>query len=208
MYMKFLKPVSLNEENKFYNELNIDKPKNIINFNKNYILIVLDNIGGWYLSMDNYLLKLKLIINYIKLNVENNFKFKIRLHPKNREDTNLQTNIKNNFRNIEFDNSNIESHLGQCLCYFFLHSHLAYYYLYHGCLVFCFENNSLYKKYVLNEKHLFILNNLKSNTNNNVLKNYLMNRDKLFRILINQSIFYKNNYEERFAKKIFLYLNN
>lgn len=200
--MKFLGKISIEKEKKFYKNLGIDKPKNNINYGNIYILIILDNIGGWYLKEENYILKIKKII--LEIRQFSNLEIQIRLHPKNRDDNLIKNNIIKNFPNILFNDKKIEDNLKDTYLFITQHSNLAYYYLYHSCIVFTFDKDSLYYNYIFNKKDLFIIKDL-INFN---FKNYLLKRDILFRLLMNQSIFYLNEYEKIFTRKILLYLKN
>lgn len=196
--MKYLGEISNDNENNFYKNLNLEKPKNLINKGDKYNLIILDNIGGWYLNKNDYINELDFIIKNLK-NISN-LEIQIRLHPKNRNDINIKNNIILNFPKIKFNICELEYNLDKCLYYITLHSNLGYYYLYHSCIVFNFKNDCFYNNSVLNYEDLDFVKNYNFN-------NYLMKRDKLFRIIINQSIYYKGEYEKDMSNKINLYLN-
>lgn len=198
--MKFLK-VDSEYINNFYKKINIIKPLNKIKYGNEKILIILDNIGGWYLNKNDYINSIKYIYIKIEKLIKDykNYIIEIRLHPKNRNDNNIIKNIKINFPKIKFNDCNKEENLDKVYCYFIQHSHLLYYYLYNSCLIYCLENDNLSYNYVLND-------NIK--IENYDLKKYLENRDRLFDLLINQSINFNNEYENTISNKIFDYLKN
>lgn len=116
-----------------------------ITHGSNINLIILDNIGGWYLNKKNYIEYISQSIKLLKSRTS--LPIEIRLHPKNREDKNITKTIKSKFKNINFNTGNIVDNLDFVDYYVANNSHLAYYYFYNGCKVMTLSDKALYYNY-------------------------------------------------------------
>jgi len=204
-YMKILGPCDNNTYIKRMNDMNIKLNNSNIKIGHEYICIALDRIGGWYLKEDIYKKKLKRLVKLIR-NYSNK-EIQIRLHPKNRLCHN-ESNIKyidyiTNELNLKINEVNIDTLCEEAYCIFTMHTYLAYSLLINNKIVFNLEQDCFYNNYVYNENNLNNLNNLNLLDKNN----YLQSREKLFKIIINQTIFIDGSEGQQLVSIIDKYMN-
>lgn len=159
-----------------------------ITFGTKANLIIVDNIGGWYMNKKNYLDYLSKSISLLK--TKSSLPIEIRLHPKNRKDKNIHKTINSKFKNIKMNESNIETNLPNINFYVTNNSHLAYYYFYNGCKVLTLSDKALY--YHTGFQH------------DN--KNYINNIHKLFNMVFHHTIFFNGTENKQLENLITQYI--
>ena len=202
-HMKFLQPCS--EERKDWFVSHYKLTMHDLNIGNKYIVLILDNIGGWYYKnkkKDGFLDRISKYVDFIRtIPYFKEVRIEIRLHPKNMHDKSIKNVILKNFKNVKINKCDLEKNLGKSYCFFFEHSFTTYYYLWRGGVCFSLENDSFAYTNLYNDSDLKILMNLKKFED--LDKNdYYHRRNELLKLCIAHTVVYDGTENEQCKQKI------
>lgn len=202
-YMKFLNPSSEEKKNWFISNYKLTLRD--LNVGNKYIVLILDNIGGWYYKnkkKDGYLDRISKYINFIRsFPYFTSVRIEIRLHPKNIHDKNIKDAILKKFQNIKINKCDLEKNLGKSYCFFIEHSFTAYYYLWRGGICFTLENDSFAYSNLYNDSDKEKLMKLQKFENLDKTE-YYQRRNDLLKLCIAHTIVYDGTENEQCKAKI------
>lgn len=202
-YMKFLKPCSEERKDWFVSHYKLTMRN--LNIGNKYIVLILDNIGGWYYKnkkKDGFLDRISKYVNFIRsIPYFKDERIEIRLHPKNMHDKNIKNAILKKFQNVKINKCDLEKNLGKSYCFFIEHSFTAYYYLWRGGVCFSLENDSFAYSQLYNNCDLERLMDLKKF--DDLDKNdFYERRNELLKLCIAHSIVYDGTENDQCRGKI------
>ena len=202
-HMKFLQPCS--EERKDWFVSHYKLTMHDLKIGNKYIVLILDNIGGWYYKnkkKDGFLDRISKYVDFIRtIPYFKEVRIEIRLHPKNMHDKSIKDAILKKFQNVKINKCDLEKNLGKSYCFFFEHSFTTYYYLWRGGVCFSLENDSFAYTNLYNDSNLKILMKLKKFED--LDKNdYYHRRNKLLKLCIAHTVVYDGTENEQCKQKI------
>lgn len=202
-HMQFLKPCCEEKKNWFVSNYKLTLCD--LNIGNKYIVLILDNIGGWYYKnkkKDGFLDKITKYVNFIRsIPYFKDVRIEIRLHPKNMHDKNIKDAILKKFKNVKINKCDLEKNLGKSYCYFIEHSFTGYYYLWRGGVCFSLEKDSFAYSNLYNDNDQMMLRKMK-NFEELCKNNYYQRRNKLLKLCIAHTIVYDGSENEQCKQKI------